>query len=98
MPTSANIRAFCSSVLPWDVATDFAILIQCPAAVDVPAGLTQKRAMFVWSSVRVELVAEPIAFTSLNAAMYSALVKAGGPSGFRNCEGLVMAQGVIVAH
>jgi hypothetical protein len=54
--------------------------------------------MFDWSSVRVLPVAEPIAFTSLNAAVYSALSKAGGPSGFRNWVELLMAHGVMLPH
>ena len=64
----------------------------------MPAGPAQNWAMFDWSCVRVVLVAEPISFTWLNAAVYSALSKAGGPSGFRNWEGLVMAHGVTLAH
>src|SRR5688572_20965842 len=54
--------------------------------------------MFDWSCVRVILFAEPISFTWLNAAVYSALSTAGGPSGFRNCEVLVMAHGDRFAH
>ena len=64
----------------------------------MPAWPAQNCAMLDWSCVRVVLVAEPISFTWLNAAVYSALSKAGGPSGFRNWEGLVMAHGVMLAH
>ncbi len=56
--------------------------------------LAQNRAMADWSAVRVALVADPISFTSRKFAVYSALSKAGGPLGSRNCEPLVIAHGV----
>src|SRR5262249_59231077 len=48
----------------------------------------------VWSGVRAESVALPSALTSLNAAAYSGLVRAGGGGG-RNWPLLSTANGVI---
>ena len=50
-------------------------------------------AMYVWSSVRVEPVALPIALTSLKSAAQVALVSSGGPA-LRNCDELCRRKGV----
>jgi hypothetical protein len=58
------------------------------------SGSRHSRATWVWSGVRVEPVALPSALTSLSAAAYSGLVRAGGGGG-RNWELLVTANGVM---
>src|SRR6478735_3400093 len=55
-----------------------------------------KRAISVWASVRVALVAAPSALVSLTSAAYAALVRAGGP-GARNCETPATTNGRIDA-
>jgi hypothetical protein len=57
------------------------------------AELFQKWAMAVWSAVRVALLAEPNSLTSLKAAVYAALGRAGGASG-RNGSVPGMANGL----
>src|SRR4029453_1557641 len=63
---------------------------------NVRAVAPQKRALWVWSAVRVALTASPTSLTSLTSSAYSSLVSAGGPSG-RKYDGLGMTKGVVVA-
>ena len=92
------MRAFSLSVLPSAAATVCAILLKWPVGCEVPPPLAQKRAVLVWSAVRVALSTAPMALTSLSSAAYSALESAGGPTGSRNCEPLVIVHGVTVAQ
>src|SRR5437879_5733615 len=82
---NANNRAFSSRVLPRTALMSWAMLFQWPGGVSVPAPSAQKRAIWDWSAVRVELVLAPSSLTSLRSAVYFALVRAGGPGG-RNSE------------
>src|SRR5438093_11946824 len=93
----ANKRAFCASVLPEAALMSWAMLFQWPGGVSVPAPSAQKRAIWDWSAVRVELVFAPSSLTSLRSAVYFALVRAGGPGG-RNSELVVMQKGRRKAH
>src|SRR5438128_5436821 len=93
----ANKRAFSSSVLPRAAPISCAMLFQWPGGVSVPAPSAQKRAIWDWSAVRVELVLAPSSLTSLRSAVYFALVRAGGPGG-RNSELVVMQKGLRKAH
>src|SRR5688572_2351782 len=63
-------------------------------AVPVPvvATLAQRRAMAVWSGVRVALVFLPSACTSAKSAAYLSLVSMGGGGG-RNCVDVCKASG-----
>src|SRR5947209_848383 len=93
--TRANIRALSTRVLPWDMASWWAIWFHREAlGVTGPA---MNRADSVWSGVRVVLSKEPSSLTWLKAAVYSGLVSAGG-GGERNCEALFSVKGVTKPH
>src|SRR5262245_47436165 len=97
MSSRANSRASAGSESRRDVAATCAISFQCPGGVKViPGRSDQNLAYAVWSAVRVVLSVPPTDFTSLYAAVYRALSRAGGGPG-RNCDGLVMANGVTNA-
>src|SRR5437899_1747616 len=90
---NANKRAFSSRVLRAAALMSCAMLFQWPGGVSVPAPSAQKRAIWDWSAVRVEMVFAPSCFTSLTSAAYLSLVRAGGPGG-RNSELVVMQKGL----
>src|SRR4051794_27899475 len=98
MFSSANRRAFCSR-LRWRCnETCSAISSQCPGGVALwPGTSAQKCANSVSSAVRAVLVLPPYSSVRLKSAAYRVLSKAGGGGG-RNCEALVMAQGVTCPH
>src|SRR5262249_8878342 len=73
-------------------ATAAAISFQWPGGGAVPELSFQNSAIWVWSGVRVVLLAAPRLSTWLSAAAYSGLSRAGGLGG-RNWEGLVNRNG-----
>src|SRR5579859_275805 len=85
---AANSRAVVGRSLWWAAATVWAIWFQ-----KFWIGGAQNFPITVWSAVRVVLVAEPRLCTSLSAAAYSGLVKAGGGPG-RNWLPLSRTNGV----
>src|SRR5262245_8922742 len=87
---SANSRAVCGTVRSWASETVAAIRFQCGTEESA-----QNLAISVSSVLRVVLVIAPRLFTSLKAAVYAALVSAGGPAG-RNWLPLVMVKGVTL--
>src|SRR5262245_60141912 len=89
------MRAFSLSVLASEAATVRAIWFQWATG---PAPPAQKRALWVWSAVRVALSDFPMAFTSFTSFAYAALESAGGPTGSRKCELLGILHGVTVAQ
>src|SRR5262245_31214424 len=91
MSSKANRRAVWASVVPWERATSWAMRFQ---TVTLVRGSRQTRAASVWSGVRAVLLRLPSALTSLKAAAYSGLVKAGGGGG-RNWALLATAKGVM---
>src|SRR5262245_35629766 len=92
MLSRANSRAFSARLRPRAADTSCATMFQCPGGVAVPGPLIQNRAISVCSAVRVVLSMAPSSLTWLKAAVYSALVRAGGGGG-RNCEPLFKANG-----
>src|SRR5262245_50723223 len=90
MSISANSRAFSVMDSPRCSATSWAMRFHTWALV---SGNRHTRAIWVWSAVRVVEVALPSDLTSLKAAAYSALSRAGGGPG-RNWEELSTANGV----
>jgi hypothetical protein len=93
----AKMRALSRMLLLEILAAVDAISFQCPGGVYVPLPSAQKRAIWVCSEVRVVELSAPYSLTSLNAWVYSLLVRLGTPSG-RNWEPEVRAKGVILPH
>ena len=93
----ANSRALADRPLPSAAASCMAIWFQWPGGVTVPSPSAQNRAVCVSSAVRVDPVARPFSLTSLKAAAYASLPRAGGAAG-RNWSGELRANGVTSAH
>src|ERR1700730_19256397 len=93
----ANRRASATRSSPRAADTPWAIVFQWPKAKEVPVASFQKKAICVWSAVRVVLSTRPRLLTSLKAAAYSALPSAGGAPG-RNCAPSDIAKGVTSGH
>jgi 5-formaminoimidazole-4-carboxamide-1-beta-D-ribofuranosyl 5'-monophosphate synthetase len=79
--SKANNRAFSTVVVLRSMATVRATLFQTNQTVVGVLTFAQSCATFVWSAVRVVLLAAPSSLTSLKEAAYSSLVKAGGGFG-----------------
>ncbi len=69
IPSSAKRRAFWIRVRFWESEKPRAMRNQWPGRVAVPSPSAQKRAICVWSAVRVVLSTLPSDFTSLKAAV-----------------------------
>ena len=93
----ANRRAFSTSDRSCSAATVRAIWFQMPTPALVTPTPAQKKAISVCSGVRVAELMLPSSLTSSNAAVYSALVSAGGGPG-RNWSPLSIANGVTNRH
>ena len=63
----ANSRALALRLLPWVVATAWAIWFQWPGGVRLPLPSAQNKACWVWSAVRVLPAATPNCLISLTA-------------------------------
>src|SRR5579864_5617743 len=74
--SAANRRAVVGRLVWWAAATVSAIWFQ-----KFWIGGAQNFPIWVWSAVRVVLVADPRLCTSLIAAAYASLVNAGGGAG-----------------
>src|SRR5687767_8353037 len=93
----ANNLAFSTVVLLRETATVRATLFQTNQMLVGVLTFAHSCATFVWSAVRVALVAEPSSFTSFRDAAYSALVSAGGGFG-ANCVPEVVANGITAGN
>src|SRR5688572_25934103 len=85
----ANMRAACSGVSRWVVAS-WRLISHSPRCRSC-----HQIAAWVWSAVRVVLLTAPMALTSLKSRAYWALVSAGGPD-VRNIDTLGSRNGLRV--
>src|SRR5436189_1216843 len=93
--SSAKRRALSTSGTGCASASASAARFHIVATVSPPGAPAQNRA--VATSCGVAVAASPMLFTSLKSVAYCALVNAGAGGG-RNCDGDVIAHGVIVAN